>query len=349
MILPINSAKNNIYFSAGNQKNMPENKPKEDVKKLPYSEDTLLKNNFLTRTRIGFDKFTNALTLYPAKGLKGSRNSNFYEFLTMGSVPYIAGSLTLMSVFTSHGKYDVFSKTKAGPIGRKVALGVLFYGLAKQISKSFITTPVKALTGVDVNVPYAKVVYEHPEYVEDSDITSIEYHKAYESIDFPRWDLFYNENNGKPRNEYYDKIAKKLGLGSDLKDSDQETKPLIKEIITKTKTAVNLSSYLWAAAGVVLAAQDPWEDFFNVMSLKFWDKKKFVKSASTFKDSLIDSAKALYNGQGKGLQKQAGKILLGAAAASTILGIVNVMNISGKPAKTSAGDIIDKQEKYVVN
>ena len=29
-----------------------------------------------------YGAFFNAFTVYPAKGLKGSRNSNFYEFLT---------------------------------------------------------------------------------------------------------------------------------------------------------------------------------------------------------------------------------------------------------------------------
>lgn len=349
MILPINSANKNIYFSA-KPKDLQQNNSEEKTKKLAYDEDTPLKNNLLNRARIGYDKFTNALTLYPAKGIKGSRNSNFYEYLTMGSVPYLIGSLMLMSVFNSANKYfDVFSKTKAGPIGQKMALGVLLYGVGKQLSKSFITTPVKALTGVDVNIPYAKVVYEHPEYVDDSDITSIEYHKVYESVDFPYWKMLYNENNGKPRNAYFDKIGKKLGMGSNLNDSDQEVKPLIKEIVTKTKAATNLSSYLWAATGVALAFQEPWEDFFNVMTFKFWDKKKFLKSVTTFKDSLIDSASALYKGEGKGLQKHAGKILLGASVASTVLGIINVMNIKGKPSKLSAGEVIDNQEKYVVN
>ena len=31
------------------------------------------------------DKFIKAFTVYPAKGLNGSKNSNFYEFLTMGN------------------------------------------------------------------------------------------------------------------------------------------------------------------------------------------------------------------------------------------------------------------------
>ena len=70
MILPINNLqRNSINFSA--------NESKKD-EHLEYTHDTLLKNNFITRTRIGIDKFSNALTLYPAKGLKGNKNANFY-------------------------------------------------------------------------------------------------------------------------------------------------------------------------------------------------------------------------------------------------------------------------------
>ena len=35
---------------------------------------------------------------YPIKGLRGDVNANFYEFLTMGIVPYILGSAVFMTV-----------------------------------------------------------------------------------------------------------------------------------------------------------------------------------------------------------------------------------------------------------
>ena len=95
MISQISNFNNSVNFKNNNA----------EGKKLPYAKDTLLENNFATRARIGYDKFTNALTLYPAKGLKGSKNANFYEFLTMGTVPYVIGSLMLMSVFNSANKF----------------------------------------------------------------------------------------------------------------------------------------------------------------------------------------------------------------------------------------------------
>ena len=321
-----------------------------DSKKLPYAKDTLLQNNFSTRTRIGFDKLTNALTLYPAKGLKGDKNANFYEFLTMGTVPYLVGSATLMGVCNLANKYYApFARTGAASLGNKMALGVLFYGLLKSITKPLVTTPVRWITGVDTEVPYAKVIYELPDDVYDTDITSIEYHKAFESKEFPRWDLFYkSEAKGEVRNEYFDKIAKKLGLGENLKDSDQEVKPIIKEIAIKTDTAKILSSYLWAATGVCWAFQNSWDSFFKVATLNVFKPKKLKHSLKVFGRSAIDSAKELWNGpkNAKGFEKHAGKIMVLVSALSTLAGIINAVAIK-KPSKLTANNVIDANKESV--
>lgn len=357
MISPVNNTTNNIHFSAGGNSN---------EQKHAYTKDTLLKNNILTRTRIGFDKLTNAFTVYPAKGLKGSKNANFYEFLTMGTVPYLIGSGTLMSVFlTANKHFRNFSQTPASKLGQKMAMGVLFYGLLKNISKPFVTTPVKWFTGVDTRLPYAKVNYELPEDIYDNDITSIEYHEVFESLEFPRWDLLYgDETKGEKRNWRYDKIAKKLGLGTDLKDSDQEVKPLIKEIVAKTKTAVNISQYLWAACGIGLAFQAPWEKFFNVLNSKIsrnlemptskeiWhnNMEELSKPFAQFGRSLWESAKGFFLGNGDTFtSKHGGKMLLGAAVLSSVLGVINASTSANKPSKLDSADIIEKDRKYVVN
>ncbi len=341
MLSPIgNNLENKISFSASN--------PQE--KKLNYSHDTLLKNNLLTRTRIGFDKFTNALTIYPAKGITGNKNSNFYEFLTMGTIPYIAGSAMLMGVFNLANKhFSHFDKKKADVLGKKMALGVIFYGLAKNISKSFVTTPVKHLTGVDTELPYAKVNYELPDSVNDTDVVSIEYHKVFESIEFPRWDLLYGDDSkGEVRNGYYDKIAGKLGLGDNLNDSDQEVKPLIREVVVKTNMAKTISSYLWAATAVGLAMQKPWEGFMDGASFKFWKKGVADRTCTSFVKAAKDSAKLFYHGQGQGIGKHSGKIMLGAAALSTAAGVLNAVNFTKKPDKLDASSVIIPTEKYEV-
>ena len=222
--------------------------------------------------------------------------------------------------------------------------------MAKNISKSFISKPVKAFTGIDTEKPYAKVIYELPEDINDTDIISIEHHKVFESVEFPRWDLLYgDESKGEKRNFRYDKIAKKLGMGDNLNDSDQELKPRIKEIIIRENLAKTMSSYLWAATGVAFAFQKPWEDFFNVMTFKFWKGKEFLESTKSFGRNFVKSAKELYKGEGQGINKHAGKILIGASVLSSVLGVINTLSSAHKPSKVTAGNVINKSEKYTVN
>lgn len=365
MILPVQNYSNNRAFTAKQQDNMQDPEYKEvylfvtsDGKRISKSDlkkhsaipvDNTLRN----RLAISWDKLNNALIGYPTRGLNGSKNSNFYEFLTMGIVPYLTGSAMLMAVFNSANKWFSHKENgKASKFGNKMALGVLFYGLAKTISKSFVTTPVKWFTGVDTEQPYVKLCYKLPERKDDSDIPSVEFHKVYESLEFPYWDLNYgDESKGEIRNSYYDKVAKKLGLGVDLNDSDQDAKPRIKEIAVKTNLAKTFSSYLWAATGVGIALQKPWEEFFKDATLKFWQPKNFLRSIGTFCDSFYDSTRDFLKGPegSKGLSKYAGLALVSTAAASTLIGIINVISSSNKPSKLDSADIIEKDRKYVVN
>ena len=174
-----------------------------------------------------------------------------------------------------------------------------------------------------------------------------------ESLEFPRWDVKYgDEKKGEPRNIWYDKIAHKIGLGENLRDSDQEVKPRVKEIAVKTNLAKTFSSYLWAAVGVGLALQKSWDNYFNVATCKFWKPKPFMHSILKFGEAFYDSAKELYNGpeNKKGFfTKHSGKLLIGAAALSTILGLSNVLISKNKPSKLDSDDIIDKEGKFVVN
>lgn len=327
MILPIsNNNGNNFSFNA----------KKREENSASYDHDTLLKNNLITRSRIGMDKLTKAFTLYPAKGLAGNKNANFYEFLTMGNVPYLIGSITLMSIFNSANKHFApFARSKAAKLGNKMALGVILYAALKSISKSFINLPVRMITGIDTELPYAKVNYLLQENPQDySNLTSIEYHKVGESVDFPRWDQLYGDpTKGESTNWRYDKIAKKNGLGENLNDSDQEVKPIYKEVLVKSKLAKSISSYLWAATGVALAFQTPWEEYFKVATLKFWKGKDFLHSLKILGKSFVNSVKELYKGDVNSLSKlerHSGKIMLGVAIASTAAGILNTIHLTKK-------------------
>ncbi|MBR1943197.1 hypothetical protein IJ843_05640 [bacterium] len=340
----INSVQPQIESFSG--KVAKEQKPQQ----LKYTKDTLLENNFKTKMEIQGDKLVKAFTTYPAKGLKGDKNANFYEFLTMGTVPYLLGSAALMTVFNAANKFFTpFAQSKAGSIGKKMALGVAFYGVAKEASKALVNKPVKALTGVDTEMPYAKVVEGFPKFEGDTNTKSIEYHKVFESVEFPRYDLLYGKTN-EDRNAYYDKVAKKLGLGENLASSDKEVKPRLKEIIARSNTAKSISSYLWAATGVGLAIQKPWDNFFT-SATKGQGFAKVKNMARSFGNNFVKSAKDLWTGGANPtkVQKYAGKALIGAAVAATVIGVANTVINARKSAKLEDKNIFDENRKVVLD
>lgn len=333
-------------------------------------DSTPQKNTIGNKLRASYQRTMSAFTEYPAKGLKGSKQSTFYEFLSMGIVPYILGSATFMALFAgTNKKFDLFSAKAAGP--KKLALGVVFFALAKNLSKHLISTPVKIATGIDTEAGYERHVYTTdknipPEYQMDE----YEQHKVMESHDFPRYDMLYGEKHGKPHNFKFDEIAKKNGLGENLPASDTEVKPIIKDVISRSNTAKSISTYLWAAAGVALAAQDSWTNFFRAASKSNWqgfkpsDNANFIQKisgkvlntaknigriAGSFGRNFVKTTKELYNGPAgaTGFKKHAGKALIGAAIASSVLGAINT--IYG--AKTAVGqnkNVFDKKEKVTV-
>ena len=135
-------------------------KAKDKAKKsVCENKDTLMyeekkKHPLTTNLKIQGDKLVNAFTKYPKKGLNGSKNANFYEFLTMGMVPYLTGSAMMIAVFNAASKFfDTASAENAAKVGKKMGLGVVLYGLGKTLSKKLIETPVNMKYGIDVNLP----------------------------------------------------------------------------------------------------------------------------------------------------------------------------------------------------
>ena len=163
-------------------------------------------------------------------------------------------------------------------------------------------------------------------------------------------DLLYGDHsNAKTLNQTFDKIAKKNGLGTNLNDSDQVVKPLYREVLIKSSLARSISSYLWAAVGVALAVQKPWEEYFKNATLKFWTPK-FYRSIHNLGKSFVDSAKQLLNPLHPRTltDKHCGKFLVGVASAATILGIIHSVNIKKKPSNVEESDVIDKNQESVV-
>lgn len=333
-------------------------------------ESAILPNTLTTRLNQKYDKTLSAMTEYPVKGLKGDVNSDFYEFLSMGIIPYLAGSAMFMWVFNLVNKHlSPKSKIFAKENGRKMALGVIMYGLAKTISNEFVTRPVAWSTGVDIELPYRNVYYPLPTKpgAEADIFPQHQQRKVYDSREFFRKDLLIKDENYGTK--YYDKIAKKLGLGENLNDSVTETTPIIQSIVSMTKTAKSLSSYAWAAVGVGLAVQNSWTDFFNSISQR---KKYSPKStdnfltktgtkiknfwcnvyeiSKTFIKTFPKSCKTLWTGEKgtSGYMKHAGKALILFAALMTTGGTINVIQRAKNMGKLANKDIIDNSQESTV-
>jgi hypothetical protein len=300
--------------------------PSRELKeKMDKSHDHLLPSNPVTQTKASLGKMQRAFTTYPSKGLKGDQNANFYEFLAMGLIPTIVGSLTMIGIFNAaNSKFAPSSKKEAAKIGKKLGVGVVLYVLAKELAKKVVDLPVRAGTGVDLDQPYKKFIHELPPNGYEKGKTRIEYHKAFESVDFPRWDLFHDQGveHGN-RNEYFDKIAKRNGYG-ELNASDQEMKPKIKELIVKAQTWKTILGYTLAATAVGLAAQTPWEELF----VNKGNKKKALTNTLSHVGSMMGrSFKAMWNGGAKKslTSKAIGKSLLIASAAGALIAPIATM------------------------
>lgn len=326
-----------------------------DEKAVPHAKDTVLsyekeKHPILTTAKLNLEKFKNACTTYPIKGFKGSKNADFYEFLAMGMVPFLIGSGMLISVFNSATKhYDAHSAQHASIRGKQMAVGVVLYCLAKTFSKKLIEYPIKLKYGLDLNLPVRQKIDELPESKNDKDLIAFENHKVFESVDFPRTDLMYNNPYyGKEMNAYYDMLGKKMGIPKS-KDSDQYVKDKIKELSVKAKTFNYIVPYLWAATGVALAAQKPWE---NLGKNNIYGKKHLTQTVSDLFKIFKESCKELWNGAENATKtvKGLGKGLILTAAGLTLLGnVVTLVDFKKhKAEKMAATPVIDETKGKVI-
>ena len=356
MIRPIKLAENNLRFGAQPEK-----------KESGEAESRILPNTLKTRVEQKFQKTSNAILQYPVKGLRGDVNSDFYEFLSMGIVPYLVGSGMFMGLFNMLKDLNPKSQKIASLNGNKMALGVVLYGLMKTLSNDLVTRPVYWGTGIDIELPIEHVYYPLPKEAGEAAniIPQIQQRKVYDSREFFRKDLIQKDYGI----DYYNKIAKKIGLGEDLNDSVTETTPIIQSVVSTTKTAKSLSSYAWAGVGVGLAVQNSWSNFFDAvanrkrhvakpnegLAAKFGSKMKnagenFVNISKTFGKSFVQACKTLWTGDaGKsGFMKHAGKAWLLFTAALTIGCTANVIHKAKHMGKLANKDIMDKSKESTV-
>lgn len=335
--------------AAGNQQALAPNSylvPKAGEGHSLSSEDEIIKKTPMIGARVMADKVTKDIFTYAPKGLSGSVNSNFYEFLSLGIVPYVLGSLTMAAGFLLANKaYGRQDGAIANFKGSQFAAGVALYGVCKWLGGKLFNKGVEARTGIDMDMTYRKIVRELPDHPGDKNTTAIEYHKVFESVDFPRWDLLLKqgEKNGN-RYEYHDKIAKKMGYDEPLNSPDQKTQPVIKEVITKAMGAKAISSYIWAATGVALASQKSFGNAFNFRDLGFTHKLKALPGRifNAVKNGAVD----LWKGAPDATKftKHMGKALIIGAIGSTIIGVINAT--SNFKVKKETESNIDKNKNY---
>ena len=336
----------------------------ESENKKAKNETRILPNTNKTRLRQGFQKTTSAFLDYPVKGLQGDINFSFYDFLTMGTVPYLLGSGMFMVMFNCVNKYLLPDDKKiAAAKGKKFALGVILYGVLKSLSKKLVTAPVKLSTGVDVEMPYENIVYPLPKQAGENANIEVQHQqrKVFDSKEFYRKDLLDRS--------YFDKIAKKLELGENLNDSVTETSPIIQNIVATTNTAKSLSSYCWAGLGVALAFQDSWLGFFDSISQrsKYVAKKdegmmstlgnklrncgkNTINITKSFFNSLGKSCKSLWSGNpaDTGFMRHAGKGFVLTTAALTAFLTANTIIRAKNMAKNKNAKTIDKTKESTV-
>lgn len=312
------------------------------------SEDKIIKKTPLTGARIMADKIVKDIFVYAPKGMQGSKNSNFYEYLSLGVIPYIVGSGMLIGTAVAATKFFNPNDAKAsGMMGKNIAMGVILYGVMKWAANKVMNKGTKVITGVDMEMPYKKVINELPENGREKVVT--EFHRVFESVDFPRWDLInkQGEENGN-RYEFYDKIAEeKLGCEEKLNAPDQVVQPLIKKALTKAMAARSLASFLWAATGVAIAAQKPFAEEFLNFSRSSGILNTLKHLPKNLADVLVKSAKQLWTGS-SAKSAIVGKGLIISAAAATVLGLLNVKRgykIDKHPSETK----IDYKKDYVEN
>ena len=310
------------------------------VEKNIDNEDHIIKKRPTTGARIMADKFVNDVFSYTQKGMRGSKNSNFYEFLSLGLIPNITGSIMLVLISNAlNGKFGGSDSLFAGLNGRKFGCGVALYALGKWIGNKIINKGVQAKTGVDLEMPYKKVIHELPEKQGEEGKTRVEFHRVFESVDFPRWDLLYKQGELQgDRLKYFNHIAERMGYKGEINSSDQVVQPKIRETATKAQAAKCISAYIWAALGCGIASQEPFGSF---MSLKNSPEgaQKFTKLPSEIWRVLRDGTKSF-------MKTKMGKGLMIAAVTSSALGVFNATK-NFKAEKEQKTSSVDYNSKYM--
>lgn len=221
----------------------------------------LIDNDPLTKLKTKWKKFKN-LSDYVYRGLKGDQDTNFYEYLSLGKIPYFIGGPMLAAVFA-------FGLTRNNPQARassavrtkQIAAGVALYYLGAWLAKKVVDIPVRIFRGVDLNHPYENVIDGKATSKDGDSPKKIEYHNAYESVDFTRWDLIAGDDTSeenKAKKEKFNSLAEKFGIDKNVQNPDVALKDSIKKLIVSATAFKYALMAPFVALGVGLAGQEAW-------------------------------------------------------------------------------------------
>lgn len=309
----------------------------EEKKEQFYQNETHIhKQNALSGIKAGAHKLTNDIFTYFPKGFQGSKNSDFYEYLSLGMVPYLVGSAMMYSLYKGANGFFKFSdKAAANAVANKMGAGIVLYGIGKWASKKLSHSLINASTGVNLDMRYLNKVNEVPERGQEKGFVRTQYPGVFDSVNFYRSDLLDKDSELNHGNIYWynDKIAKKAGFKEQLNAPNQTMGPKIRELKARTTALENVTKYIAAACGVALGAQRTFGDlklekvfvneifnFKDIVKIKSFNLKAFAGNLKGIGGAFIESFSQLWKGSQRNvITKHYGKALILASAAGALL------------------------------
>lgn len=316
----------------------------EKKEKYYKNESHINKQGPLRGLKAGAHKFTNDIFTYFPKGFAGSKNSDFYEYLSLGMVPNLIGSILLAGTFGfANSKYNARDKGYADAGYKTMAAGVILYAVGKWAYQKLARKAVKASTAIDLDMQYVKKINELPEKGQEKGLVRTQYPGVYDSVQFYRCDLLAKDAELNHNNLYYydDKIIKKAGYKDKLHAPNQTASDAIRKVKARTTALEYIGKYIVAATGVALGSQKAFT-------------KIDIKNPRTILKALKDGAVQLWKGEEhwKGepktaLTKHAGKaLIIGSAAATLLTWLIPTIKFKHKPDMLKTK--IDTKKEYEV-
>lgn len=322
-----------------------ENKKEEFYK----NESHIHKQGPLSGVKAELHKISNDIFTYFPKGFQGSKNSDFYEFLSLGKIPNLIGSVMLIGLYSfANNKFNAKDANSAAKTAKCFGAGVVLYAIGKWLNKKIAHTGIKAATGIDLDLRYINKVNELPEPGQDKGIVRTQYPGVYDSVDFYRRDLLAKDAELNHDDMYYhdDIIAKKAGYGEKSNAANQIATQKIREVKTRTTALENITSYIVAATGVALGSQKAFEN------LKLGKGQGIIKNIKTTLNSVIESfpnaIKQLWRGNNRNIiTKNYGKALMFGSLLATLATLaIPIMGFKSNP-DTMKSKVDDKKEYEV--